>query len=229
MENSKPRFRIQFSLLSAAMLITIIALTISHWQTSRRLAIASSENRRFRDELGHLADKLTVEDKSKFHAVALETTEPNTWQWRMFVPKGTKYQWFIAADAIPRDTPPSTQGQMSGVSNSPYWERDNEVLVTARLRENDDGTWTLSVTSYIGDSKDQMAGTTLNIPAEKMAWMNKGPGTDGQVLGSNGITVRDPKGSFILLQKRPLERQPDGSYQPSENPMPGYMIGLESR
>lgn len=236
MENSQPKRRIQFSLLSAAALMTIIALVISHWRTSYELAAAHSEiaavyaqNRQLREELGHFVGKLSVEDKTKFHAVALETDEPNTWRWRLFVPKGARYRWCIAADEIPRNYPPSTQGAMTGVSNSTYWEKDNEVLVTARLRENDDGTWTLSVDSHIGDSKNQMAGASLNIPAEKMAWMNVGPGTDGQVIGSPGTTVLDPRGPIILLQKRPLERQPDGNYQPSEGPMPGYMIWLESR
>ena len=84
----------------------------------------------------------------------------------------------------------------------------------------------LSVASKIGDSKNQMSGATLEIPHEKIEWMKTSSSTDGQVIGSNGTDVRDPSGPIILLQRRPCEKQPDGSYRPSPDPMPGYMIWL---
>ena len=71
-----------------------------------------------------------------------------------------------------------------------------------------------------------MAGATLTIPKEKMAWMFDVLSTDGQVIGENGIAVRDPDGPIILLQRRPCEQLEDGSYRPSEEPMPGFMVWL---
>ena len=69
------------------------------------------------------------------------------------------------------DAPPSQAGATS-VSNEPYWDTGNEVLVTARLRELDDGDWRLSVSSKIGGSKHQMSGADLKIPRERMEWQN---------------------------------------------------------
>jgi hypothetical protein len=53
------------------------------------------------------------------------------------------------------------------------------------------------------------------------------PSTDGQVLAQRETVVRDPAGPFIFLQRRPCEKQADGSYLPSPNPMPGFMIWLQ--
>jgi hypothetical protein len=76
-----------------------------------------------------------------------------------------------------------------------------------------------------------MAGVSLKIPKEKMEWMTDGRASsvDGRVVGSKGTQTIDPKGPIILLQRRPTERQPDGSQQPSPNPMPGYMIWLDEQ
>ena len=115
---------------------------------------------------------------------------------------------------------------MTAVSNEPYWDTENEVLVTARLREADEGNWSLSVTSKIGDSKHQMSGATLEIPRDKIEWMSTVSSTDSRVIGSNGTDVRDADGPIILLQRRPCEKQPNGSCQPSDGPMPGFMVWL---
>jgi hypothetical protein len=223
MPQPKSRFRLQFSLLGFLVATLVVCLAISHWNTSRQLATAQAEVRRFRDALGYLS----VDDRSKFHAVAIDTGAPNTWRWLLFVPKGARYQWNLACEGIPQNSPPARAG-IVGVSNEPYWEKDNEVLVTAQLRQTDDGGWSLGITSKIGDSKDQMADVTLKIPAEKMEWMLSVPSTDGQVIGSNGPDVRDPAGPIILLQQRACEKQPGGSYSPSAGPMPGFMIWLSS-
>ena len=221
MDKSSGKFRPQFSLLSFLLAASVVCLGISHWNTSEHLTSAEEQLRKFRDEQGCLS----IDDKSKFHAIALDSGEPNTWRWRFFIPKGARYEWNIACEDIPQSSPPSRPGTMA-VSNEPYWDIANEVLVTARLREVEDGNWMLSVTSKIGDSKNQMSGATLEIPSDKIEWMKTTSSTDGRVIGSRGTVVRDPNGPIILLQRRPCEKQPNGSYQPSKNEMPGYMIWL---
>jgi len=221
MDKPPPKLRVRFSLLSFLLASATICLAVSHWHTSRQLATARVELRKLRDELGYLS----IDDQAKFHAVAFESGTPNTWQWRLFVPKGARYQWNIACDEIPQDSPPARAG-VTAVSYEPYWETANEVVVTARLREAEEGNWTLSVTSKIGDSKHQMSGATLKIPREKIEWMSKVSVYDGQVIGSKGTAVRDADGPIILLQRRACEKQPNGSYQPSDEPMPGFIVWL---
>jgi hypothetical protein len=215
--------RARFSLRTLLVLVAVVCFAIGSYVVARKMSDANRELRKLRNEAG----VLSVDDPTKVHVIAVDVGEANTWRWRTFIPKGHKYSWNIAAEQIPRSNPPQKAG-ISGFSNEPYWERDNELLVTARLRQEDDGNWRLSVDPVIGDSKNQMAGASLKIPKEKMEWMTDGraSSTDGRVLGNKGVQVIDPKGPIILLQRRPTERQPDGSHQPSPNPMPGYMIWL---
>jgi hypothetical protein len=215
--------RAKFSLRALFILVAIICFAAGTYVVGRKLADAEREVRKLRNETG----ALSIDDPTKVHVIAVPVDEPNTWRWRLFIPKGHKYSWNIAAEQIPRNHPPQKPG-MAGFSNEPYWERDNELLVTAKLRKGDDGNWRLSVDPRIGDSKWQMAGATLKISNEQIQWMTDGraSSTDGQVAGGRGVQVAEPKGPIILLQRRPTERQPDGSDQPSPNPMPGYMIWL---
>lgn len=224
MTGKRSSFPLWYTLRTLMITTLVICLAISHWHTSRRLADSEAQLRRLRDELGYLS----IDDKTKVHAVALDEDEPNTWRWRLFIPKGHRYKWNIACEDIPRNSPPKGEG-IVGISNEPYWETDNEVLVTARLRQNDDDSWALSVKSKIGDSKNQMAGASLTIPEEKMKWMFTVGSTDGRVIGSNGTAIRDPDDPIILLQRRPCEELPDGSYRPSDGPMPGFMVWLSKR
>lgn len=216
---SSPSSGPRFSLLAFLLAVTVVCLAVALWNTSTRLNSAESELRKLRNEAGYL----TIDDRSKLHAVAIDTGEPNTWRWRMFVPKGVRYEWNIACEDIPMHSPPARPAA-SAVSNEPYWDTETEVLVTARLRKADEETWTLSVTSKVGDSNDQLGGTTLRIPREKIEWMGNTPSVDGQVLGARGTAVRDPDGPIILLQKRGrVIDPPDGNY---DVPLPGFMVWL---
>jgi hypothetical protein len=215
--------RAKYSLRTLFILVAVICFAVGSYVIGRRLANAEREVRKMQREAG----VLTIDDRTKVHVVAVDVDDPNTWRWRLFIPKGHKYSWNIAAEKIPKDHPPQQAG-ISGFSNEPYWERDNEVLVMARLRQGEDGNWRFTVDPRIGDSKDQMAGAALQIPNEKMKWMTDGRGssTDGRVVGRRGTEAFEPEGPIILLQRRPTERQPGGSHQPSPNPMPGFMIWL---
>ncbi len=223
MDQQTSTFRFRFSLLSFLLAVTVICLALSHWNNSLKLVAAMAELRKLRDEVGNLS----IEDRSKFHAIAIESDEPNTWRWRMFVPKGVRYQWNISCENISSNIPPKEAGTV-GVSNDSYSDTENEVFVTARLREGDNGSWTLSVSSKIGDSKHQMYGSRITIPPDKIEWRSKTPATSGQVIGSNGTEVRDPKGPIILLEERACEKGPNGNYQSSDGPMPGFMIWLST-
>jgi hypothetical protein len=220
---SKPASRHgSYNLRTLLVVVAVICFAVGSYVVGSRLQEAEQEVRQRRSETG----ELTIEDRSKVHIVAVEADEPNTWHWRMYLPKGARYQWNIAIDEIPRYSPPR-RAAMSGVSNERYWEQENEVFITAKLRKGDEGAWQLSVRSRIGNSKNQMGGAALTIPADKLAWLESVPCTDGQVAGSNDTLVKEPNDSVILLQKRPSEQKSDGSFEPSPDPMPGFMVWLQ--
>ena len=141
-----PGGRWHFSLRALLVAIVIICAVIGYIVLGRDLYQTRQELRTLRAETGHLS----IDDRSQLHAIAVEVAEPKTWRWRLFIPKGHQYSWNIACEDIPKDEPPSGPS-ITGMSNEPYWERDNEVLVTAKLRPVSDDEWLLSVESRIGE------------------------------------------------------------------------------
>jgi len=224
--------RVRYSLGTLLILVAVVGVIVGSFVVGTRLRRAERELKALRDETG----RLTIGDRSQVHVINVRVDEdtaadvtgdkPNTWRWRVFIPKGQKYSWNLAAKDIPQLDVPQEAG-VKVTSNEPYWERDNEVLVTARLRRQDDDHWRLSVESRIGDSKNQMGGGSLKIPAENLAWNTEGASTDGRVAGSRGTKLYEPGRAIILLQRRPVARRPDGTYGPSPDPMPGFMIWLQ--
>jgi hypothetical protein len=216
------KYKVTFSLLGLLLLVLVVAVIIGYVVNAGRLHKAEQELRALRQETGHL----TIDDHTKFHAVTVPDDDPNTWRWRIFLPKGHRYAWRIATKDIPQNSVPNKGVGIAGITNAPYWETDNEVLVTATLRKTEEGDWRLAVTPVMGQGKYQFYGCSVTIPKEELAWMFE-VSTDGQVLGENGTVARDPDGPFIFVQRRPLKKQPDGTFQSSPDPMPGFMIWLE--
>jgi hypothetical protein len=217
------KYRATYSILGLLLLVLIVAVIIGYVVNAGRLHKAEQELQVLRQETGHL----TIEDRTKFHAVAVPMDEPNTWRWRIFLPKGHRYAWRIATKDIPQNTVPRKDVGTGSYTNEPYWETDNEVLVTATLRKTNEGNWRLAVDPRMGKGENKLYGHAVTIPKEELAWMFEVGSTDGQVLAEHGTVVRDPQGPFIFLQRRPCEMQSDGTFQPSPNPMPGFMIWLE--
>ncbi len=225
MTSSNHQGLVRFSLRGLLLLITVVALGVGLFVVSRRAQEAETNLAVIREEFGHVLGRLTIGDPTQVHVRALHADEPNTWRWRMHIPKGHKYAWKAAHSNIPGDGVP--KHAVAGFSNEPYWETDNEVLVTVRLRQVDADEWRLSVDSMIAKSRNQMTDISLSIPNENMKWMSEVHSINIRHLGNKGQDTVDPKGPIILLQRRPNKRMSDGSYQPSPEPMPGIIIWLE--
>jgi hypothetical protein len=211
----------RFSLQTLLLVFAIICLAVPLILQSLKLRDARVELRQLRDQLGYL----TVDDRSQVHIIAVDMNEPDTWRWRMFLPQGARYTWCLGYGDIPAKGVPKPK--ISSTSNEPYSETETEIVVTAKLRQMDDGNWSLSVSSSIGGQRAQMGGARVTIPAEEMRRFREVSSYEGLTRGKRGTEKLDPKGPIDLLQWRTTERQPDGSHQPSVNPMPGYMIWLE--
>jgi hypothetical protein len=213
--------RWKFSLRTLLLIVCIVCLAIPLVLQSLKLSRAETELRQLRDQLGYLS----VDDHSKVHVIAVDMNEPDTWRWRMFLPQGARYTWCLGYADIPAKGVPKPK--ISSTSAEPYSETEAEVVVTAMLRQLDDGNWSLSVSSSIGGQRDQMGGARVTIPAEEMRRFREVSSYEGLTRGNRGTELLDPKGPIVLLKWRTTERQPDGSHQPSANPMSGYMIWLE--
>ncbi|WP_044301796.1 hypothetical protein [Rhodopirellula sallentina] len=216
--------RFRYSLRSFLIATTVVTVAVYHWNVSRRLREAEMTVAKLRDETG----RLNIEDNSLVNVIAVESGESNVWRWRMFVPKGHKYMWHVASERIPYGKIPDRAGS-SGISNARYWERDNEVLVTARLTELADGNYSLSVSSRIGNSDDQMAGASIVFPSDHLAWTQEHPSQQVDIAGRASQATFDPSQPFMLFSKRPMAVLPNGDTDFDFGLTHGLAIWLEPK
>jgi hypothetical protein len=96
-QSSTPRQWLpRFSLLTALLFITIIAIGIGMWRLYRELVPLRAEVQNLRSQLG----ALTVNDDQKFHVVRVKEPGGFRWNWRIWLPKGQDY-WFCASEKVP--------------------------------------------------------------------------------------------------------------------------------
>ncbi len=79
--------RLRISLAWLLMLFTLVALTVSHINTSRKLASTHAELMNYRYQYGHLV----VEDPQRPHLLAYAKQE-NPFKWHAYFPQGKKYR-----------------------------------------------------------------------------------------------------------------------------------------
>jgi hypothetical protein len=201
------------------ILFAIVCLAIPLVIQSRRLRDAEIELSKLRDETG----RLTITDRNKIHVLAVASAEPGSWRWRIFMPKGLRYGWSLAAGDIPGKGLPKSK--TDSFWNAQGEDQDREVLVTATLMRMENGDWRLSVSSRIGESDQQMGGGNISFADE--IWKSAHSGCEvREVLGSKAVKLIDPGEPIVLFVQRGCGTPPDGGQGPTEDATPGYAIWM---
>ncbi|WP_425395586.1 hypothetical protein [Aeoliella sp.] len=205
-----------FSLRTLLWVTLVVCMGIATWNMSRKLHRAEAELRTLRDEVG----RLTIEDRTMFHAIAIDTGEEHTWRWRCFFPKGYRYSVHAASKEIPTKGIPQSAG-LGSYSNETV-EEDIEVVVTARLRKAEDGAWRLTVTSRSGDGKSRkIPDLAINIPAEDMAWRETHSSVLSGTMGKSTTVTQEATEPIILRTYRPF-------YQDQTKLGTGYILWFQA-
>src|SRR5438045_7749692 len=103
--------RVRYSLGTLLILVAVVGVLVGSYVMGTRLRRAERELRVLREETG----RLTIGDRSQVHVINVPVAdvtgdEPNTWRWRLFIPKGQKYSWNLAAENIPQFEAPQQAG-----------------------------------------------------------------------------------------------------------------------
>ena len=64
------RFRLQFSLATLLLLVTVACMAVALWVTARELWTLRAENQQYRNESGYL----TISDPKRLHVIQIPTT-----------------------------------------------------------------------------------------------------------------------------------------------------------
>jgi hypothetical protein len=210
----------KFSLRTMLLAIAFLCLAGPLIYQSIRLRNAEIELSKLRDETG----RMTIKDRTKLHVMLVGgSNDPQTWKWRLFIPKGFRYGWNVAYGDTPANGLPKKP--MYGFWNAQGEDADKEVLVTASLHKTENGDWKLSVGSRIGDSKDQMGGTSITF-TDKF-WHSTYTGSEiNDILGNNQTELLDPTKPIVLLKHRAAGTDADGQVDVTISPTPGYAIWM---
>lgn len=106
--------RPRISMLTILLLLTIIALSVTLWQTGYEVMPLRTQAKNLRRELG----QFLVEDSTKIHARGAQGVYSRVWKWQLYLPVGRSYVLNIFEGQLPEIPPDDKQGWLKTVRNS---------------------------------------------------------------------------------------------------------------
>jgi hypothetical protein len=189
------------------------------------MALAEKELFFLRKESGYLK----IDNADLFYAVATTVYEPMTWQWRVFIPKGRRFQWKAACGDIPAESIPKHAESLCITKGS-----DREMIVNIALRQDKDNKWFLYLKNrvYIYGNEGLRAGwggtSSISIPDSIMNLFTQTPiGYSDNCIGVSGAETRKPNEPIVFLRHLIGKSIPTGGSESMNDPMRGIMVWLE--
>jgi hypothetical protein len=214
------RWRFQFSLGSLMLFVLFVAIVLTSVLMYRRMSLAEEELVKLR----RIAGYYKVEDKHLLYAAAIETNDPLSWGWRVYLPAGHKYTWHCYSGDIP---PVGLLPKDSGtVEVGPARADAAEEIVYLSLRKNLRDQWVLSL---LRESDESKVSTYQEVTDELVDRLRNARGAFWERLGNGRYESRELDGSVMFLKHNIAEKQPSGgSTSPPDKPTRGIMLWLEA-
>ncbi|PQO25134.1 hypothetical protein C5Y96_26920 [Blastopirellula marina] len=178
-----------FSLLTILLLLTIVALSISHvrmsWQmdeNNQAMATMEAELTQLRKEAGYLE----ITDEKLVHVVAPPTHEDLVWRWKVFVPQGVVMKSHM-------QTKRSTGSSMTTTSQLD----EGENLVELAIYRGPEGEWKQKITVIRGHDTSS---SSVDLPEDFMSWLNNASTGSSGIMRSSGTTTFQPDEDITLLK-----------------------------
>lgn len=185
-----------FSLLTILLLLTIVALGISHvrmsWQmdeNNQAMATMEAELTQLRKEAGYLE----ITDEKLVHVVAPPTHEDLVWRWKVFVPQGVVMKSHM-------ETKRSTGGSMTTTSRLD----EGENLVELAIYRGPEGEWKQKITVIRGHDTSSSSG---DLPEDFMSWLNNASTSSSGIMRASGTTNFQPDEEITLLKMTARSRE----------------------
>jgi hypothetical protein len=215
------RFRLQFSLATLMLFVTLVAWLVSQWTTSQKLKEtteklqdATVELQKYRDELGYL----TITDSNKVHAIGVLTPGSLKWQWRMYLPKNRQFKLHTICAGIPEDGVPTrgTSGMYGDIQSG-------EFLLDASVGKDQQARWVLKTCR---DGRDDATISVSSWWIERDQWALTIEGVKPHKMESVA-----PGAPMVLLRLRAhqIEERKDGTWRSRapDKPCDGVMIWID--
>lgn len=214
--NERPRWRPRFSLLTMILLTTIVGLTMVIVQLWREVGPLRKEVRQLRDEVG----VITVEDPSRLHAIEVRTKDEMIWKWRIWVPESSKTVLKFLWGNVPlEDYPPVADITSDELRPGEQW-----ITITVQKAPGID-KW-----QYVLE-RSRDSDFTVPISEDKQWFLTP---RDNFASGGVGTFTRmddddDGRHTFLLKRHRVQLKRKPLSATDDPDPLPGFMLWLESK
>lgn len=178
----------RFSLGRMLLVLFVACLIGSHLRTSWLLYDANRTLKQYRTEFGHLS----IEDPTKVYAIAVDPHQELTWQWRVYIPPGEKYELCSIYREIPGIRYQPDEFKFPKQRSTHYSLVDGELLITLSIQRDGQNRWRFHelVTDNTGYRNHQSWG----IRDEDMA-----PIISDKILQSHrGILKGSPQQTFDI-------------------------------
>lgn len=216
----------RYSLRTALLLTTIIALAISVVLLWRDAEFARGVARRLRGEVG----QFTIDDQTRVNAIQVRQPDPNLWRWRVYLPPGRPYKLRQAVGPLPSRVGMKDKDWLTAVKNNQYGslgehsgsEMQGELVVEASLFRQTDG-WRF--VTRPGDDVSFFPLTSLGTWLDELSRIERGD------VSKNAQRVFERHEPIILLHlvKPVLKPTAGGGTQSTEDTKPaeGIVVWLE--
>jgi len=207
------RIRPRFSLLTILFLFALVACGITIWQLWREVGPIRAEVSQWRNEYG----ALTIDDKSKIHAVQLRTNENLSWIWKVWIPEGQSVRVAFGNGNVPGSGFPAFEhGGRFNLDQA----GENKVRVSIR-QDAIVNEWNLIV---------EAGGATMKSKVlNDQQWFTRPAAGVTSFQGvTQSTTVADANDSKFLLGRFRANADADNSAGLSTDAgLPGFIIWLE--
>lgn len=236
----------KISILNLLLLVALIALGVSNWQSRVRLAeqevkLASANEAadKFRDKLGHLK----VVDPNRYQVRRInpqfgwswagDQRPPEDFQFRLYTPDVSGFDLFYKLGDLPESGFPqkgvavlAPYHQGAGVRAGILKKEPAEmaIIVRANFFQQDQGTFSLSV-EFDVDAEKRSISLHAPISDKEMPWGEARPASQARKVIGEGLKLRkdepfDLDGPTLLVKKGVVQK--DGQYK-------GFMMWIEPR
>lgn len=236
----KRSWGIRFSLLSMILLITVVALSISHWQLSEQL----SQMKVRTEQLGRSLGIPPISDPTKVTAIGVPVMVDDAWEWHVVIPEGKEYDLFVAFTHVPYEGLPENPIHVGTMTNG-------EIRVNLSIEKSENLPPTVTMRGrYVLPPQDTKIMLYQGLSRREASWLDnfggenahvdrginfKGQGkvtwhrtrNDGLIADPEfKVTTFDPDEVIILRRTRVYPIEASGDDKPPPKTCAGMMVWL---
>lgn len=215
--SGKPPRWPRFSLRTLIVAVAVAGLSISLFDTTRKLRTAQDELESLRNSVG----ELTISDPRRVHVIALPSYEGMTYRWRVHLPAGRPFYLKTAISQIPVRGLPDPKTSRINSHKFPPRQSATEFILTVAVHRDALGRWRLTWER----ERDNLS---LFLSQSEAQWLGAVAGQSLWQAG-NGQTESAPSGQPLILARLRKGKKVPRGFTVEMNPCDGILVWISEK